>query len=1608
MSDSNINEQDDKVNQSLVSRDLEQLFSAGDEQESNCVPGEGSSLPQTASPLATDRLKLAEALELSANEQSSALSKSRGLLIASQLYQEENEEERSFTAAQQAAGISPKLGLASLYLRKKAKRRLDGETAERTLQTSARLAADKSSRVHAIGVYASFLEREERFEEAGELLDQSARSGNSTTSLLLRRIIFRLTQGESLAGVEIPSHLDSPIKIAQEVLGSPASAEECSELIGLRAARQLALGNTHEWEKHLLKDLLKDTPSTLSAGQTSVRLEIWRDGLSELNSALLSCEPNEGARSLTLLKGLARQRPSRRVLRTLAARCVEECDQQTLEQVLGLADPGSGTFTLIERWFLSGRANIQLQLSEEEAHSLSHDEPALALALGPDELPALRPEEASETSLLVQLGAAMLRLRSEASATSPLLSESGIAALEELNERSTQGELCEALGLLRSVSLGHSLESAKFLDKLSSRANSAAGLVMAGALLQRNEETDAAELAYSSALKQVEDSTSDSSTLALAAIQGLLSLENQEKSELLLRLSETSHSVELKYAQQLESALSLPDEERGHDLLKASTDLFETELLAASPLRSQSEHNFFIAALSGLLLASSSLAEQAGAKALADDARRLLSEHPSTCGRMVAFRELWETTISKDKEEESTISLRKLFSSSSDASERAIARFSLDSKENEQTSPSSKISLGQNVPVECTMEMAKAIIQNDLSEATSWGKNLTDIDPIIPSLLRDLDSLGGAPKKHTSYWLDRAQNTNSDDIRRYAYERLASLDSARGDLSGAMLWRKTLAEEYPKDLPSLLRLEEIQLSEGTGAVLEGSSLQSALPPGDREPYSLVAGAVALANSKMRDANRHLSGLLDQGAPPLLAARGVATAARERRDDEMLFSAVKHLTSDKSSDLDRCSTALATALLLSRMGRQEEAISWTRRALAARGGAFAAHQLLHHLNQPKHAVEQAEQLEQFACSVAAPQHRVELWLECAQVWEKAEDPDRAILAYLNTLKSAPEHQDAFDRLCFLYKRQELYPALENLLAARLKLLPEQAKERLTLEVSLSETLMHQGKALDAKIHLESALLLDPTKCSILRAHADVSAELGEHQSAEKSLSALLTKTSDPSDRKEILRSLGHLYDEHLGQLENAMDALQAVLKIDEKDDETATVLIRVYCRLGLAERATALQTKLIQSATSPKAKRAGALNLAKLYETVANDPKRAAATLERTRKAWPLDADVLQAVVEFMDRQGTAGQRGFLLDRAKKDARRKLETERLDGALLETLARVAQLTGKSALCESTTAAQSAYLGKGESALKGAGLNALDPRIDDLLSPYGLTAPLRALLRKTGAAMDAAFSVDLSSVGAEPLKEGKTFDRIAQIAAALNSTAPEIYVSKSLGAKCIPLTTEPARLLVGKALDELAEQERDYLILRGLKMRWLGVGALLRSKEEDAWPMLVALLHLFAPNWRPTSVDMQKTVQAKALIEQRLAQVGYDDDVPMLALEAIGSIGEHGARFAQHARALAERTALLGVGDPAVALSALAASEGKSLPASGPSRFRFLNGNEAARDILLFAASENCATARVELSLARRDSTPELNPSPKETPRRSAPRPPLRRPPPPKRS
>jgi hypothetical protein len=417
---------------------------------------------------------------------------------------------------------------------------------------------------------------------------------------------------------------------------------------------------------------------------------------------------------------------------------------------------------------------------------------------------------------------------------------------------------------------------------------------------------------------------------------------------------------------------------------------------------------------------------------------------------------------------------------------------------------------------------------------------------------------------------------------------------------------------------------------------------------------------------------------------------------------------------------------------------------------------------------------------------------------------------------------------------------------------------------------------------------------------------------------------------------------------------------------------------VYGRLGDKATALSLQTELLARAKTPDEKRARTLALAIVEEQTVGDRKRAELTFDKARKEWPHDSAVLRAVAEFQRRGGETRATQVLLDRAATDARRALATGRFEPGFFEVLATVAELknAGDAALVARSTLA--ALHGE-EVPVPAAGPIAGDPRLDDLLAPDLVSPPLRALLKKGGDILDAAYAVDLRALRAMPLPVSSAAfaSYVQQVAAAFGIRELEIFASPTLGPVCMPVSSVPPQIVFGQALlDSEDDASRYFLLIRSLKILQGSAAALSRTAPVELWPVLSGFLNLFAPTWIPQGVDAKKLAEVQKRISA-VMRTNLDDDVPMLALEVIGAIGNRASLLGTALQQWGNRTALLSAGSLVASLRgvALASNQPGGPPREGAERVKWIVRNPEARDLATFGVSEQYAEARSRLGLSR---------------------------------
>jgi hypothetical protein len=417
------------------------------------------------------------------------------------------------------------------------------------------------------------------------------------------------------------------------------------------------------------------------------------------------------------------------------------------------------------------------------------------------------------------------------------------------------------------------------------------------------------------------------------------------------------------------------------------------------------------------------------------------------------------------------------------------------------------------------------------------------------------------------------------------------------------------------------------------------------------------------------------------------------------------------------------------------------------------------------------------------------------------------------------------------------------------------------------------------------------------------------------------------------------------------------------------------LVDVHKRQNDPARAAELQQELVTRARSPEEKRKRLLDLSTIHEQTGHDNRRAEQVLEAARREFPQDVAVLRALVAFYTRCNQTAAVNVLLDRVGAEARRAVGAGRFTSGSFEIIAAIHELRGKNDAARVTQAVHAAVEGR-PAELSGAGDKAFDPRLDDLLAPEVLTAAMRALLMKTGEALDMAAPVDLRSLRAVAVTPEASLARLAMdIGQSMGIGAVQVFVSPKLGASCLPVGSSPPAIVLGEA-PAVAERAAAFMVLRALKLVRARASVFARTPPGELAVLVSAWLKCFNPGWQPQGIAASALNAAGGRLQAVLPRT-LDPDVGVIALEVAGNIGTQAAALGPAAVAWANRTALLATGDPNAALDAIAASGG--LPTGAPKdpkeRATWLARSSEARDIVAFGVGDSFAEARGRVGVDR---------------------------------
>jgi tetratricopeptide (TPR) repeat protein len=700
-------------------------------------------------------------------------------------------------------------------------------------------------------------------------------------------------------------------------------------------------------------------------------------------------------------------------------------------------------------------------------------------------------------------------------------------------------------------------------------------------------------------------------------------------------------------------------------------------------------------------------------------------------------------------------------------------------------------------------------------------------------------------------------------------------------------------------------------------------------------------------------------------------------ARSTGDAEITLAVSQRLEERVAGPVDKATLLLRAAEAAMRLGRLDAAQSLLERAL----GYAPEHQLalleladvLERLGDYRGA---ARTLEALADASALDSHKVSAFHQAAVLWlDKLGDGERGRAALESAVALDIHNEDAVVRLQSLYVSRGEREELARLLERRLSHTTD-PEERVALEITRGRALADVGDRAQAKAALAAALDQSPDHLEALATFAELCVAEGDWGAAEQALIRLARHLPEPSRQAQTYRRLGELYDGALPNPERAELSYREVLKREPEDADAVSRLVQVLGRRGMIEQAVELAADFASRAGTPEDKRARTLSLALVVEQLASDRKKAEAILEKARKEAPLDQSLLRALVEMQRRGGEQRAASVLLDRAATDARRALATGRFDPALFEMLATVAELRESHDAAALASATLLTLSGE-DMPVTPTGQAAGDGRLDELLAPELVSPALRALLKKAGAVLDKAYAVDLRALRAAPLPAAaQPFVAFVQgVAQSFGIMGLEVLASPALGPVCMPVSTSPPVVVFGQSLlDHGDDAARFFLLMRTLKIVQGHAATLSRTPPVELPPLVAALVSSLDGKWSPPGVDPKKLAEARARLQPAMPG-RIDDDLPVLALEVMGGLGNRVSQLGMAILQWGNRCGLLAVGSPSAALRGLSLAAGQLAgPPAGPERVKWVVRNPEARDLAVFSVSDAYAEARQRLGVA----------------------------------
>ncbi|MEY4548762.1 MAG: hypothetical protein RL685_4957 [Pseudomonadota bacterium] len=840
----------------------------------------------------------------------------------------------------------------------------------------------------------------------------------------------------------------------------------------------------------------------------------------------------------------------------------------------------------------------------------------------------------------------------------------------------------------------------------------------------------------------------------------------------------------------------------------------------------------------------------------------------------------------------------------------------------------------------------------------------------------------------SSEWSREIEHLSEPEAVTELLERLARLDRARGALDRALVWRQRLQEQPALSIGTLRFLQTESMMPGCEAELERSATRLAAQLGDGDALAqlFLATRLRIDRGAFADTASLAERAAALAAPPLWALRLSSAHARSSGDDRQQLAYQRELRERARQPLDVATLSLRAAEAAARLGELELATAELERALEIVPEHIVALALRAEILQSmgKYA-EAADAFETVAATSQCQPRRVEaLYRTALLCLDRLGDRERAIVALEEAAAVGLDHSGVQERL----------RALRPLLVPETVSPPRARAPGADGTLERARSLRNAGQLGQAGELVAQLLAMDPSLAEARHLQALLQLEAGDPDGAEQSWLQLEASPLPRSLRLAVLRALQALYEGQSGDAQRGLRVYREILLEDPDDDETRRRLISGL-KQAIVQRAAAPDGMVPDSALTPDAalrqdavlhqrelllrapgddqRRQALLDLVPLLEHSQEGVREAETLLEQAHRTWPDHGEVLTAQVDHYRRRGNANTARVLLERAQHGARNAVLAGRLEPGLFQTLEQAALLNGDpegSRLARATLAALEGQPLR----LSGAGSQAGQQRLDDLIAPAPLSSAFRRLMYGAGAAIERAYAGDPQTLGLTPMPDAQAA-QVRAVAAAFGLQDVRVAISDEVGCDCITTFGDPVCVVFGRAL--LAHDNprvRDFLLLRSLKIAQVNACALSRMSPNELWSAVAGFLACFAAPWRAEGQDAQRLIAARNHIRPHVTAT-LSRELTVMTEALTSNVVPQAAQLGDALWRWAARVALLGVGDPGIALEGLAAAQARpALPRDFEGRIRWIAGSSSARDLVGYSISDAYTEARRRAGLA----------------------------------